>query len=90
MLLIKVLLINKRVHHLLLFFVHSGMERHCTPLYQNKLLEPGIQDVVNNNKTTFKPYDDLVDKAFSHYNESIINNQDLFDQIENDETGGAI
>ena len=66
------------------------MERHCTPQYQNKLLEPSIQDVVNNNKTTFKPYDDLVDKAFSHYNESIINNQDLFDQIENDETGGAI
>ena len=56
------------------------------PLYQNKLQEQGVQDVVNRNKIKAEPYGDLVDQAFSQFNENSINNQDPHGQIENDET----
>ena len=58
------------------------------PFYQNKLQEEGVQDVVNINKIRFEPYGDLVDQAFSQFNENLINNQDPHSQIENDETPG--
>ena len=41
------------------------------------------------NKIKFEPYGDLVDQAFSQFNENLINNQDPHSQIENDETSGA-
>ena len=59
------------------------------PLYQNKLQEQGVQDVVNRNKIKFEPYSGLVDQAFSQFNENSINNQDPHSQIENDETPEA-
>ena len=34
------------------------------PMYQNKLQEQGVQDVVNINKIKFEPYGDLVKQAF--------------------------
>ena len=58
----------------------------CPPLYQNKLQEQGVQDVVNRNKIKFQPYDDSVDQAFSQFNENLINNQESHSQIENDDT----
>ena len=61
----------------------------CPPLYQNKLQEQGVQDVVNRNKIKFEPYRDLVDQAFSQFNENSINNQDPHSQIKNDETSEA-
>ena len=33
-------------------------------MYQNKLQEQGVQDVVNINKVKFEPHDDLVDRAY--------------------------
>ena len=39
-------------------------------MYQNKLQEQGVQDVVNRNKISFEPYCDLVDQAFSQFNEN--------------------
>ena len=53
-------------------------------MYQNKLRKGGVQDVVNVNKMKFEPYCDLVDQAFSQFNENLINNQDPHSQIEND------
>ena len=50
------------------------------PLYQNKLLEPGVQTVVNSS-IEFEPYGDLVDEASSRYNTSMLDNQDHFGQI---------
>ena len=44
------------------------------PLYQNKLQEEGVQNVVNINKINFEPYGDLVDQDFSQFNENLINN----------------
>ena len=60
----------------------------CAPLYQNKQ-EQGVQDVVKGQKTRFEPYVDLVDQAFSQFNENSINNQDSHRKIENDETTEA-
>ena len=42
----------------------KGIVTGFPPLYQNKLQEQGIQDVVNTNKIKFEPYGDLVDKAY--------------------------
>ena len=61
----------------------------CPPLYQNKLHEQLVQDVVNRNKINFEPYGGLVDQAFSLFNENSINNQDPHSQTENDETPEA-
>ena len=59
------------------------------PLYQNKLQEQGVQDIVNINKIKFEPYGDLVDEVHSRLNETFINNQDPHSQVENDEIPGA-
>ena len=59
------------------------------PLHQNKLQEQGVQDVVNSKKIKFESYGDLVDQAFSQFNENSINNHDSHSQIENDETPGV-
>ena len=61
----------------------------CPPSCQNKLQEQGVQDAVNRSKIKFEPYGDLVDLAFSQFNENSINNQDPHSQIENDGTTGA-
>ena len=66
-------------------FAGHVMLAGCPQLYQNKLQEQGVQDVVNRNKIKFEPYGDLVDQFFSQFNENLINNQDPHSQIENDE-----
>ena len=76
----------------LLFFTFRDEKQllsGCPPLYQNKLQEQLVQDVLNRNKIKFEPYGDLVDQAFSQLNENSINNQDPQRQIENDEHPGA-
>ena len=40
----------------------------CLPLYQNKLQEQRVQDVVNRDKIKFERYGDLIDQAFSQFN----------------------
>ena len=52
------------------------------PMYQNKLQEEGVQNVVNINKIDFKSYNDLVDQTLLQFNENVINNQDPQSQIE--------
>ena len=63
---------------MLLFFPFRDEEQllsGCSSLYQNKLQA--------------KPYGYLVDQAFSHFNESSINNQDPHSPNENNETPAA-
>ena len=85
----EVLCPEKFAHHVLLLFCPFRDERELLsgfrPMYQNKLQEQGVQDVVNINKIKFEPHGDLVDKAYLQFNETLINNQDLHSQIENDE-----
>ena len=45
-------------------------------MYQNKLQEKGVQDIVNRKKIKFESYGNLVDQTFSQFNENSINNQD--------------
>ena len=89
----KLLSPEKFAHHvILLFFPFRDAKQllsGCLPLYQNKLQEQGVQDVVNSNKIKFEPYGDLVDQVFSQFNENSINNQDPHSQIENYETPEA-
>ena len=41
-------------------------------MYQSKLQEEPVQDVININKMKFEPYGDLVDQAFVQFNENLI------------------
>ena len=59
------------------------------PLYQNKLLEPGVQTVVNSNKIKFEPFGNLVDDSYSRYDTNMLDNQDPFG-LTFDETGKAV
>ena len=86
----KLLSPEKFAHHLLHPFKdEKQLLSGCPPLYQNKMQEQGVQDVVNRSKVNFEAYGDLVDQAFSQFNENYINKQDSHSQIENDETPGA-
>ena len=86
----KLLFPEKFAHHVMLSFFPFRDEKQllsvCPPLYQNKLPEQGVQDIVNRNKIKFEPYGDLVDRAFSQFNENSLNDQDSQRQTENDET----
>ena len=59
------------------------------PLCQNKLGEQGVQAVLNMNKIEFESYGDLPDQTFSQFNKNSMTNQDLYSQVENDETPRA-
>ena len=90
----KLLSPEKFAHHVLLLFYPFRDEKELLsgfpPLYQNKLQEQGVQDVVNTNKIKFvEPHVDFIDQAYSEFNETLINNQDPQSHIENDETPGA-
>ena len=90
----KLLSPEKFAHHVLLLFYPFRDEKELLsgfpPLYQNKLQEQGVRDVVNTNKIKFvEPHGDFVDQAYSEFNETLINNQDPQSQTVNDETPGA-
>ena len=44
--------------------------------YTEKLSEPGIIDIVNQNKQIFQPYTDLVETALRNVRSSLLNNPD--------------
>ena len=73
---------EKFAHHVLLLFYPFRDEKELLsglpPLYQNKLQEQGVQDVVSINKIKFEPYGDLVDEEYSRLNEILINIQDPY------------
>ena len=89
----KLLFLEKFAHHVLLLFYLFSDEKELLssfpPLYQNKLQEQAFQDVVHIKKIKFEPYSDLVDQAYSNFNETLINNQDPHSQSENNERPGA-
>ena len=47
----------------------------CPPLYQNKLQEQGLQDIINMKKMKLEPYGALVDQAFYQFSENSVNKQ---------------
>ena len=78
------------VHHLLFLFYPFRSEIEMKigePLsYTNKLAQPGVLEIVNNNKTRIEPFDDIVNEALIRYNVDNLNNLDPYAQAENDET----
>ena len=80
-------------HHVLLLYYPFRDEKDLLsdflPMYQNKLQEEQVHDVISISKIKTEPYGDLVDQAFVQLNEIFINNQDPHSQIENDETPEA-
>ena len=77
----KLLFSEKFSHGVLLLFYTFGDEKESLSsflsMYQKKLQDEGVQNVININKMKFEPYGDLVDRAFLQFNENLINNQDL-------------
>ena len=51
----------------------------------SKFSEPGVIEVINNNKSLVEPYSDLVNDAFLNYRSDIIPSWDPFSQQENDD-----
>ena len=90
----KILYPEKFAHHVLLLLYplkdEKGLLSGLPPLYQNKLQEQRIQDIVNLNTIKFQLYGDLVDGVYSQLNETLINNQDPHSQIENDDSRSRI
>ena len=62
----KLLSPEKLPHHVLLLFYPFRDEKESlsgfSPMYQNKLKEEGVQDIVNINKVKIELYSDLVDQ----------------------------
>ena len=63
----KLLPAEKVGHHAMLLFFPFRDEKQlisvCPPLYQDKLQQHGVQDVVNRSKIKFELYGDLVDQV---------------------------
>ena len=77
-------------HHLLFLFYPFRSEIELKigePLsYTNKLAQPGVLEIANNNKTRIEPFDDIVNEALIRYNVNNLNNLDPYAQAENDDT----
>ena len=82
----KLLSPEKIAHPVLLLFYPFRDEKDLLsglpPMYQNKVQEEQVQDVIKINKMKFEPHGDLLNQAFVQLNEILINNQDPYSQIE--------
>ena len=77
---------------LLLFYLFREKKELLSgfpPMYQNKLQEERVQDVVDINKMKFEPYGDLVYQTISQFNKKLINNQDPHNQTKSNEILGT-
>ena len=83
----KVLFPENFTYHMLLLFYPFRDENELLssfpPMYQKKI------DFANINKIKFESCRDLIDKAFSQFYETLINNQDPRSHTENHESPGA-
>ena len=77
-------------HHLLFLFYPFRSEIELkigeSASYTNKLAQPGVLEIINENKTGIEPFASIVDDALIQYNVENLNNLDPFAQAENDET----
>ena len=89
----KLLFPEKSSHHVLflLYLFRDGKELLSGFHFFTKeaLSEHSVQDVVNINKIMFERYGDLVDQAYSTFNETLIINEVPHSKTEYDETPGA-
>ena len=78
---------EKFAHHLLMCYLPFRSEDELKMnTYTEKLYQPGILDIINENKMIVMPYGDLVDDALQHFIlDGVTSNLDPFAQQENDE-----
>ena len=85
---------EKYAHHILFMFSpfrnEEVLKSSNTGTYSEKLQEPGILDIVNQNKQIFEPYGDLVDSALLNLHTNLTPNHDSFANQENDEVEDII
>ena len=76
-------------HHLLFMFYlfrdECELKVGQPSSYSSKLGEPGVIEVINNNKSLVEPYNHLVNDAFLNYRSDISLSLDPFSQEENDD-----
>ena len=58
--------------------------------YSSKLREPGVIEVINNNKSLVEPLNDLVNDAFLNYRSDISPSWDPFSQQGNDDVANEL
>ena len=78
---------ESHAHHLLFMFYpirdESELKVGQPSSYSSKLSEPGVFEIVNNNKSLVEPYMDLVNAALINYRADITTSWDPFSQQEN-------
>ena len=64
-------------HHLLMMYYPFRSEAQLLDgTYVEKLSQPGVLDIINENKQKIEPYGDLVDEAFKNYRADLDTNLD--------------
>ena len=58
--------------------------------YQGKLAEPGVMDIINDNRKKFESYTSMTVRAYENLNSELIYNLDSHGEIENDTTSELI
>ena len=81
---------EKYAHHLLLLFCPFISENELlggtSHTYQGNFSANGVTEIVHSNRCKFEPYVELVDETSENFNAELVDNQDAYGQIENDET----
>ena len=76
-------------HHLLFMFypfrTEESLKETPSGTYSEKLTEPGVLEIINENKRICEPYGELVDQAFIHFRENISSGLDPYGEQENDD-----
>ena len=83
---------EKYAHHLLFcYYPFRSEDELKMGSYVEKLHQPGVKDIVNENKQVIEPYDELVDNALENFVlDSSPSNLDPFGQQENEEVENII
>ena len=75
---------EKYSHHLLLLFYPFRSKNEL--FGGTSIFEDGVTKIVHNNQRKFEPYAELVDEAYENFSAELVDNQDTYGQVENDET----
>ena len=85
---------EKYGHHMLFMFYPFRKESDLCSVesgtYMEKLCDPVIKNIVNENKQKFEPFAELVDSALTDYRTDLTRNPDAFVQQENDEVSAMM
>ena len=84
---------EKYAHMLFMFFPFRKESDLCSTesgTYMEKLCDPIVKNIVNDNRIKFEPFADLVDTALADFHTDLTRNPDAFAQQENDEVSDML